>query len=245
MSLVSLDAIVQADATLIVGILFLLTLKQVLKQKVTRDDLKFVASAIILYALSAIAAVFPDPVSSLALVLGFALENPVAVAYMDWLVRMCSFVSILLFYLGMAVTAGAVYWMMRRTEISEREKDKVGDRSDVRKQEEQPRRGVEWTAPLSTSVVTPLERERVRATLVLGLIAAILGLRLWEHALPEPFAWVPTASGVLLLYWLIYVGAAAYGVSEDLFGRGFCGWALWFAHQSFKFAMVVTAIMVA
>ena len=93
--------------------------------------------------------------------------------------------------------------------------------------------------------MTPLERERVRATLVLGLIAAILGLRLWEHALPEPFAWVPTASGVLLLYWSLYVGAAAYGVSEDLFGRGFCGWALWFAHQSFKFAIVVTAIMVA
>ena len=68
----------------------------------------------------------------------------------------------------------------------------------------------------------------------------ILGLRLWEHALPEPFAWVPTASGALLLYWALYVGAAAYGISNDIMDQGTCDFALWLAHLSFNFGLLVT-----
>lgn len=113
--MVSLDAIVQADATLIVGIVFIVTLKQALKQKVTPADLLMVASAILLYVLSGIVAVLPDMFSSLTLVSGVT-----TVVSMDLLVGMCTFGSIFLFYLGMITTAGAVYWMMRRTETSER-----------------------------------------------------------------------------------------------------------------------------
>jgi hypothetical protein len=108
MTLVSLDVIVQADATLIVGIVFIVTLKQALKQKVTRNDLTLVAAAILSYVLSGIAAVFPDLLSSLDSIIGY----PATVA--PWLVMVFGFGSIFLFYLGMALTAGAVYRMMSR-----------------------------------------------------------------------------------------------------------------------------------
>jgi hypothetical protein len=119
MTLVSLDAIVQADATLIVGIVFIVTLKQALRQKVTPGDLVMVAGAILLYVLSGVLAVLPDMYSSLGLVSGLT-----TVVSMDLLVGMCSFGSMFLFYLGMITTAGAVYWMMRRQETSESEKKK-------------------------------------------------------------------------------------------------------------------------
>jgi hypothetical protein len=115
MTLVSLDAIVQADATLIVGIVFIVTLKQALKQKVTPDDLQIVAVAILLYVFSGIVAVFPDMISSLGLAFGTTSQ----VALTDSQLGMCSFGSMFLFYAGMGVTAYAVYWMMKRTEISE------------------------------------------------------------------------------------------------------------------------------
>jgi hypothetical protein len=118
MTLVSLDAIVQADATLIVGIVFIVTLRQALKQKVTRNDLQFVAVAILLYVLSGIVAVLPDMFSSLGL--AFGITSIVAIP--DSLVGMCTFGSTFLFYAGMGMTIGAVYQMMRRTEISEGEK---------------------------------------------------------------------------------------------------------------------------
>jgi hypothetical protein len=56
------------------------------------------------------------------------------------------------------------------------------------------------------------EKERLRATLVIGLIASIIALRLY---LPE--ATTPRVSlifGVLLTYWFLYVAFTAYGISE-------------------------------
>jgi len=101
MTLVSLDTIVQADATLIVGVIFLVTLKQALNhQKVTRRDLRAVAFVILLYALSASVLIFPDLVSNLDILLWGVTSSLVS------LVGICTFVSMLLFYLGMAATAG-------------------------------------------------------------------------------------------------------------------------------------------
>ena len=114
MILVSLDAIVQADATLIVGIVFIVTLKQAFKQKVTPDDLLFVAVAILLYVVSGIVAVLPDMASGFDLAFG---GTPIA-AHVVFLTGMSIFGSIALFYCGMGFTAGAVIWMMRRTAIS-------------------------------------------------------------------------------------------------------------------------------
>jgi hypothetical protein len=55
------------------------------------------------------------------------------------------------------------------------------------------------------------EKERLRATLVIGLIASIVALRFY---LPE--ATTPRVSlifGVLLAYWFLYVLFTAYGIS--------------------------------
>ena len=59
--------------------------------------------------------------------------------------------------------------------------------------------------------LTP-DKERLRATLVIGLIASIIGLRLY---IPE--ATTPRVSlifGVLLTYWFLYAIFTAYGISE-------------------------------
>jgi hypothetical protein len=59
--------------------------------------------------------------------------------------------------------------------------------------------------------LTP-DKERLRATLVIGLIASIIGLRLY---IPE--ATTPRVSlifGVLLTYWFLYAILTAYGISE-------------------------------
>jgi len=75
-----------------------------------------VAGAILSYLFSGIAAAFPDAVSSLGVALGISDT----VAYTDWTARTFTFCPYFLFYLGMALTVGAVWWMMRRTKASQR-----------------------------------------------------------------------------------------------------------------------------
>lgn len=56
------------------------------------------------------------------------------------------------------------------------------------------------------------DKERLRATLVIGLIASIIGLRLYV-----PEATTPRVSlifGVLITYWFLYAILTAYGISE-------------------------------
>jgi hypothetical protein len=62
------------------------------------------------------------------------------------------------------------------------------------------------------TISTP--KERLRATLVLGLMAAIIALRLFEPS-ASTFGWVPTTFCVLLLYWDLYAGATVYGMFGD------------------------------
>jgi hypothetical protein len=111
MTVVSLDTIVQADATLIVGIVFIVTLKQALRQEVTRKDLILVVAAIWLYIFSAVVAVLPDLLS-----LGFLglVQMPSGPA-LDKIVWICTDLSMVVFYFGMFFTAGAVYGMMARS----------------------------------------------------------------------------------------------------------------------------------
>jgi hypothetical protein len=111
MTLISMDAIVQADATLIVGVVFLVALKQAWsgrEENLSRADRNFVVAALLCYILSAIAAVLPDMSSSLGLV--FSTPTAANAAYATGL---SVFFSYALFYVGMGVTAGAVYSMTR------------------------------------------------------------------------------------------------------------------------------------
>jgi len=91
-----------------VGIVFIVTLKQALNQKVVRDDLILVAAAILLYIPSGVAAVLPDMSTSFIVAFGIT-PAPGFAARRDVLV------SMLLFYAALALTALAVFWMMRRT----------------------------------------------------------------------------------------------------------------------------------
>lgn len=89
-----------------------------------------------------------------------------------------------------------------------------------------------------------LERERVRATLVLGLMATIIGLRLFQTL---PYEWLSKIFVVLLLYWALYAIGTAYGISVDIYGSKesmFCQGALAFGHLSFRFALTVTILTI-
>jgi len=114
MTLISLDAIVQADATLIVGVIFLVALKQAWlgrEEKLSRADLGFVVAAMLCYIFSAFVAVLPDMASSFGLASGM---TPIA-ANATFLAGLSALCSIQLFLFGMGFTAGAVIWMMMRT----------------------------------------------------------------------------------------------------------------------------------
>lgn len=113
MSLISLDSIIQADATLIVGIIFLVTVKQALlgkEKKVARSDLVFVVAAMFCYIFSAIVAVIPDMCT-------YWYGSPLPLPASNLMVG----ISVSLFYFGMFSTVGAVLWMTGRPETGKSE----------------------------------------------------------------------------------------------------------------------------
>lgn len=82
----------------------------------------------------------------------------------------------------------------------------------------------------------PLEKEKVRATLVIGLIASVIALRLYV-----PEATTPKVSlifGVLLIYWFLYAFLTAYAISGTE-GSKLANGLLWLGDLSFRFALYV------
>jgi phosphoglycerol transferase MdoB-like AlkP superfamily enzyme len=56
-----------------------------------------------------------------------------------------------------------------------------------------------------------MQKEEVRATLVVGLIASIIAL---ERYVPRDMPVVSIVFGVLVVYWFLYAIFSAYGISE-------------------------------
>jgi hypothetical protein len=163
MNLLSLDTIVQADATLIVGIIFLVTLKQALlgrEQKLARTDLVFVVGAMFCYIFSAIVAVIPDMCT-------YWYESPLPLPASNFMVG----ISVSLFYFGMFSTVGAVYWMVKRTGTSEREK--VSEESPVRDVASLRHRQKGQTSMASDS--SSIERERIIIEVGVVSVTLLLG----------------------------------------------------------------------
>lgn len=86
------------------------------------------------------------------------------------------------------------------------------------------------------------EKERLRATLVLGLMAAIIALKIFQSS-ASMFGWVSTVFGVLLLYWGVYAGATVYGIFGD-FSDTWSRRLKQFGYLSFKFPLYVGAAMI-
>jgi hypothetical protein len=86
------------------------------------------------------------------------------------------------------------------------------------------------------------DKEELRATLVIGLIASIIGLRLYVQEATTPR--ISLIFGVLLTYWFLYVALTAYGISETQnvkWSKRLCGLGGLFFRFAFYF--VVTGVV--
>jgi hypothetical protein len=57
----------------------------------------------------------------------------------------------------------------------------------------------------------PTDKEQLRATLVIGLIAAIIAM---EALVPKEMSSISIIFGILVTYWFLYAIFTAYGISE-------------------------------
>jgi len=103
-----------------------------------------------------------------------------------------------------------------------------------------------WGFSLSKSQINPqdndlirLEIERTRGTFVIGLIASVIGLRIYAG-----LGNVSLIFGVLLFYWGLYVFLTVIGISTDLYARKTCDQFLRLGHLFFNFASIVVAVIV-
>jgi hypothetical protein len=84
-----------------------------------------------------------------------------------------------------------------------------------------------------------LQREQLRATLVVGLVASVIALKLY---LPETFSpKVSLLAGVLLLYWFLYAVFTAYGIPENEEDKT-SNWLVWAGRLSFRFGLYAGVI---
>jgi hypothetical protein len=84
-----------------------------------------------------------------------------------------------------------------------------------------------------------LQKEQLRATLVVGLIASVIALKVY---VPDTTSLkVSLLAGVLLLYWFLYAMFTAYGISGDEEDKT-ANQLLWIGRVSFYFALYVGVV---
>lgn len=213
--------VVQASAALIAAVAFLVTVRQTLSPPRGNRFLKTAAGTMILFVVAIAVTVFEDLIPS-----EWHFEK-----WATWAFFVAGLLALVFLICRLsAETYGAKNTESPKTPVGDRVQEPPGSEQS---QNPKPEKGV-YDSSYG-------EKERLRATLVLGLMASIIGAKLIDPS-ASVFKWVPTAFNVLLLYWGIYAGATVYGIFGDFSDR----WSrrlVDFGHLSFKFVLVAAAVI--
>ena len=211
--MVSTDMVVQASAALIAAVAFLVSVRQTLNPPVSSRFVKAAAGTMVLFAVTIGVTVFEDLIP-----VEWHFEKRATWAF---------------FVAGLFALVLLVYRLTR--EINGTKNKGLLTKSVGHKEQQQSQKP---TPEQRGDNATDTEKERLRATLVLGLMAVIIALKVFQPS-ASALGWVPTTFSVLLLYWGVYAGATAYGIFGD-FSDVWSRRLVEFGHLSFKFALIVT-----
>jgi len=220
--MVSTDMVVQASAALIAAVAFLVSVRQTLTPPVSSRFVKAAAGTMGLFVATIAVTVFEDLIPS------------------EW--HFEKWATWILFVAGLLALVFLVYRLTREVNVTRDTGLPMKPASDGERPPPGSEQGQKPKPEQRADSASHTEKERLRATLVLGLMAAIIALKIFQSS-SSMFGWVSTVFSVLLLYWGVYAGATVYGIFGD-FSDTWSRRLKQFGHLSFKFPLYVAAAMI-